>query len=88
MLKSKGKKNKNTKKKNTKKQSKKEQPQLTIKEKLAQKRKATRAKKELIDPTLQSWRSRSCFRDCGIFCGGNQISRPCRDGGDSNGAVL
>ncbi|MBV6621539.1 MAG: hormogonium polysaccharide biosynthesis protein HpsL [Rivularia sp. (in: Bacteria)] len=54
MLKSKGKKNKNLKNKNTKnknkkKQSKKEQPTLSIKERLAQKRKATRARKELID---------------------------------------
>ena len=41
-------KSKNKKKKNTKKQIKKEQPTLTLKERLAQKRKATRERQELI----------------------------------------
>ena len=62
MLKSKGKKTKNiktknktkNKNKNKKQQSKKEQPQLTIKEKLAQKRQATKAREEVIDLLTKS----------------------------------
>jgi hypothetical protein len=52
--KSQNKKNKHKKGKNNKKQLEKEQPKLTIKEKLAQKRKATRAKQELIDLLTKS----------------------------------
>lgn len=81
MLKSKSKKNKNTKNKNkftknNKKQSQKEQPKLTIKEKLAQKRKAARAKKELIDLLTKSGGVGLVLGIAAFFAGGIKLALP------------
>ncbi len=76
MLKSKGKKNKNSKNKNSKKQSKKEQPKLTIKEKLAQKRKATRAKKELINLLSKAGGVGVVLGIAAFFAGGIKLAVP------------
>lgn len=81
MLKSKSKKNKNTKNKNkftknNKKQSQKEQPKLTIKEKLAQKRKAARAKKEVVDLLTKSGGVGLVLGIAAFFAGGIKLALP------------
>jgi hypothetical protein len=76
MLKSKGKKNKNKKSKNNKKQLKKEQPQLTIKEKLAQKRKATRTRQELFDLLSKSGGVGLVLGIAAFFAGGIKLALP------------
>ncbi|MGB3650534.1 MAG: hormogonium polysaccharide biosynthesis protein HpsL [Rivularia sp. (in: cyanobacteria)] len=71
MIESKGKKNKNKKK-----QLKKEQPQLTIKEKLAQKRKATRARQELVDLLTKSGGVGLVLGIAAFFAGGIKLALP------------
>ncbi|MCJ8280972.1 MAG: hypothetical protein MJK14_14090, partial [Rivularia sp. ALOHA_DT_140] len=76
MLKSKGKKNSHKKSKNNKKQSKTEQPTLTIKEKLAQKRKATRERQELIDLLSKSGGVGLVLGIAMFFVGGIKLAAP------------
>ena len=76
MLKSKPKKNKNIKNKNKKKQSKEEQPKLTIKEKLAQKRKATKARQELTNLLSKSGGVGLVLGIAAFFAGGIKLAVP------------
>ncbi len=76
MLKSKPKKNKNIKNKNKKKQSKEEQPKLTIKEKLAQKRKATEARQELTNLLSKSGGVGLVLGIAAFFAGGIKLAVP------------
>lgn len=65
-----------SKKKNNKKQSKKEQPTLTIKEKLAQKRKATRARQEVISLLSKAGGVGIVLGIAAFFVGGIKLAIP------------